>query len=256
MEFTRDGYHLSDSMLETRRRRNAAPLADRILTTHTGSLPRPEQLVTALAGRDQQAISGGPAFETVVAAAVVETVRRQTAIGIDVINDGEMGKVGYATYVTARLSGFNGQNPVARGNVEQSLFPEYYQWRPLTTVGLSRPLCTNAVAWHGSEQVRADIERLQTALAGAGVAEGFMSAASPGVIWAISWTTPTTQKATKTTFSRWQPAMSHEYRQIIGAGLLLQIDCPDLGSGWGRPMFEQVGRRLPRRRRDARRSAQ
>jgi 5-methyltetrahydropteroyltriglutamate--homocysteine methyltransferase len=209
--------------------------SDRILTTHTGSLPRPDALVGALAGRDQQAVEQGAEFDRAVAAAVAGAVRRQAAMGIDVINDGEMGKVGYATYVTDRLTGFGGENEVPRGNVEQSLFPEYYEWRPLTTVGISRPLCIGPVTWRGTEQVRAEIAHLRAAVAGVDAADAFLTAASPGVVWAFLDNAyyPDDEAYVFAVAA----AMRQEYREIVDAGFVLQLDCPDLASGWGRPMF-------------------
>jgi 5-methyltetrahydropteroyltriglutamate--homocysteine methyltransferase len=208
---------------------------ERILTTHTGSLPRPDHLVTVLAGRDQQALHPDPQFDERIREAVIGTVRRQVQTGLDVVNDGEMAKVGYATYVTERLTGFEGENADPRGNVEQALFPEYYRWRPLNTVGISRPLCTGPIAWRGAEQVRADIARIQSALSGVEVADCFMTSASPGVIWSfLDNAYYPDDEAYVFAIAR---AMGEEYRQIVDSGLVLQVDCPDLASGWGRPMF-------------------
>ena len=102
---------------------------DRILTTHTGSLPRPDDLVSMLEGRDQREVQGDPRFQERVKAAVAEVVQKQVAAGVDVVNDGEMSKVGYSTYVTDRLTGFSTQSRPAHPNVEARDFPDYYRTR-------------------------------------------------------------------------------------------------------------------------------
>src|SRR5712692_7409786 len=98
---------------------------DRILTTHTGSLPRPDDLVAVVAGRDQQEIQQSAAFRSRVSEAVDEAVQKQIAAGVDVVNDGEAGKVGYSTYVTERLTGFEDNTEGLRLMAEAQQFPEY-----------------------------------------------------------------------------------------------------------------------------------
>src|SRR3981189_664295 len=102
---------------------------DRILTTHTGSLPRPDDLVAMVAGKDQQEIKRDSVFDRGVKEAVQEIVRKQLDAHVDVINDGEASKVGYATYVTERLTGFEGEFREVRPQVEAQQFPEFYQAR-------------------------------------------------------------------------------------------------------------------------------
>src|SRR4051812_13427144 len=101
--------------------------SDRILTTHTGSLPRPDDLVALVEGRDQRELRADPHFEQRVESAVAEIVRKQVESGITIVNDGEMSKVGYSTYVTERLTGFAEQAGEMRPQVEFRDFPEYYQ---------------------------------------------------------------------------------------------------------------------------------
>jgi 5-methyltetrahydropteroyltriglutamate--homocysteine methyltransferase len=208
---------------------------DRILTTHTGSLPRPPDLLAVLEGRDQQEVGRDATFEQRVRNAVREIVERQTATSIDVVNNGEMCKVGYSTYVTERLTGFEGQSEGERSNVEMQDFPDYYRIRPVGTRGLRRPLCCGPISWRGDVQVRRDIEDFTAALAGGNQSDAFMTAASPGVVWAFLE-------------NRFYPndeayvfavadALRHEYRAIVDAGFVLQLDCPDLASGWNRPIF-------------------
>src|SRR5262249_22876872 len=100
---------------------------DRILTTHTGSLPRPDELVTLLEARDQREARSAPEFDARVKDAVAEIVRKQVAAGVSVVNDGEMSKVGYSTYVTERLTGFEGESRVGPPLVEARAFPEFFQ---------------------------------------------------------------------------------------------------------------------------------
>jgi len=207
----------------------------RILTTHTGSLPRPPDLLAMLEGKEQQEAGSDAGFKRRVKSAVHEIVTQQAATGIDIVNDGEMSKVGYSTYVTERLTGFEGQSEGERSNVEVLEFPDYYRIRPLGTQGLRRPLCCGPITWRGDAQVRQDIDNFREALEGATRSDAFVTAASPGVVWAFLE-------------NRFYPddeayvfavadAMRHEYRAIVDAGFVLQLDCPDLASGWNRPMF-------------------
>src|SRR4051812_2052116 len=98
---------------------------DRILTTHTGSLPRPPDLLEMIRIRDAGEPLAMDAFAARVRSAVAEIVRQQVEVGIDIVNDGELGKRGFANYVTERLSGFGGENPVARVFADQAAFPEW-----------------------------------------------------------------------------------------------------------------------------------
>src|SRR5215217_6471928 len=102
---------------------------DRILTTHTGSLPRPDDLVALLEGHDQRELRSQPGFAARVKEAVDEVVQKQVAAGVSVVNDGEMSKVGYSTYVSDRLTGFSEGSEPARPQVEARDFPEYYETR-------------------------------------------------------------------------------------------------------------------------------
>src|SRR5262249_13630937 len=144
-----------------------------IATTHTGSLPRPPELLEALR-RDPS----GAGLEPLAPAAVVEIVRRQREVGLDVVNDGELSKPGVSTYVTSRLGGFAEVSRPRRQFIEQSMFPEYYGGRGLPEV-LVRA-CVGPITWHGDDAVRRDIENL---LAAAPDGDAFLTAASPGLVW-------------------------------------------------------------------------
>jgi 5-methyltetrahydropteroyltriglutamate--homocysteine methyltransferase len=202
--------------------------SERILTTHTGSLPRPD----ALTDRSDRGA---------VRAAVEDTVRRQRAAGIDIVNDGEVSKPSYATYPTERLTGFDGE-PATRTWTSQETedFPEYYdRMRAQMGAGVATPPCTGPVAYTpaGLEQLQADIANLKTATGftagasgGGAAASGgdvFMSAASPGIIAGYM---PDNQyyASTEEYIFALADAMKPEYGAIVAAGLILQLDCPDL----------------------------
>jgi 5-methyltetrahydropteroyltriglutamate--homocysteine methyltransferase len=152
---------------------------ERILTTHTGSLPRPWDLVTTLESLDAGTLPDRAAFEARVRQAVAEAVRKQVAAGVDLINDGEQGKVGYSTYVRHRLSGFEGSSVVAQ-RADWADFPEALARHPRSSV--SRPSCTGPIEWRDREAVARDVANLQAGLSGVKATEAFMTAASPGVI--------------------------------------------------------------------------
>jgi 5-methyltetrahydropteroyltriglutamate--homocysteine methyltransferase len=189
---------------------------DRILTTHTGSLPRPASLTDRT---DPRAVS----------AAVGEIVRRQRDAGIDIVNDGETSKPDYATYVTERMSGFDGARiPVAWPVRGRDDFAGYYERREAGQADHPGfPSCSGPVAYHGRAKVEADIANLKAA---AGDDEVFMSAASPGV---IAWFMPNRHyPSTEDYLFALADAMKEEYDAIGQAGLVLQLDCPDLAGTW------------------------
>ena len=210
---------------------------ERILTTHTGSLPRP-------AGLDRHDY-------TAVQAAVEETVRRQLDAGVDIVNDGEASKPSYATYVTERLSGFGGE-PVpmqVRGFEE---FPEFAQkmWGdPEMAAIMANPSCNGPVAYADRSLADADIARLRAAAGSA--TEVFMSAASPGVI--EMFMANGYYRTTDDYLSALADAMKQEYDAICQAGLVLQLDCPDLACEWaiGPEMTKAEFRRVVARRLEA-----
>jgi 5-methyltetrahydropteroyltriglutamate--homocysteine methyltransferase len=195
---------------------------DRILTTHTGSLPRPPGLTDR---HDPAAVR----------AAVAETVRRQREAGVDIVNDGEVSKASYSTYVTERLSGFGGEPvPVQRRGYEQ--FPEFVQ-RTFGAPGMSvvsgNPSCDGPVAYVDTSLVQADIANLLDSAGDAGGAtETFMSAASPGVI--DMFMPNRYYPSTEDYIGALADAMKTEYDAIHQAGLVLQLDCPDLACAWAR----------------------
>jgi 5-methyltetrahydropteroyltriglutamate--homocysteine methyltransferase len=200
---------------------------ERILTTHTGSLPRPADLVEMLRRREAGEPGDRAAFDGAVRAAVAATVRQQVQAGLDVINDGEQGKPGYATYIKDRVTGFGGQSRVTTVWAEGRDFPEYVERRAGNTrSSFPRPYCDGPIAWKDFAAVQRDVETLRGALQGAGAAEGFMTAASPGVvsIFLANEHYPG-REAYLAAIAR---VMKDEYEAIHAAGLVLQLDCPDL----------------------------
>jgi 5-methyltetrahydropteroyltriglutamate--homocysteine methyltransferase len=199
---------------------------DRILTTHTGSLPRPDDLVTMLYAKDKGELQNQAAFVRRVREATVEVVRKQTECGIDVLNDGEAGKIGYSTYVKDRLTGFEGEaGPVRAADVLD--FPEYA--RRVYRVTAQRPACTGPITYRDKAALRQEIADFKAALQGVTLEEAFLTAASPGVISLFLKNDyyPNHQAYLEALAD----AMREEYRAIAEAGLLLQIDCPDLAMG-------------------------
>ncbi|HEX9880554.1 MAG TPA: cobalamin-independent methionine synthase II family protein [Candidatus Binatia bacterium] len=197
---------------------------NRILTTHTGSLPRPPDLLEMMRARER----GEPVDKTALADslrwAVAEAVRQQVEAGIDIVTDGEFGKPGFSVYVAERLEGFGGLNTENRVRAESEDFPGWSSQSRAGT-GIRRPFCVGPVAYRGKDAVEEDIRNLKGALAGNPGVEGFLPSASLGVI-------------EYTIVNRYYPsseaylfaladAMKEEYRAIARSGLILQIDAPD-----------------------------
>jgi 5-methyltetrahydropteroyltriglutamate--homocysteine methyltransferase len=207
---------------------------DRILTTHTGSLPRPDDIVAMLEGHDQQELAHDARFESRVKEAVAEIVRKQAATHVDIVNDGEVSKVGYSTYVTERLTGFEGERS-SRPQVEAAAFPDFYAQRVFGAAALKRPVCQGPITWRGDALVKRDIDNLNAALQGVNVADRFMTAASPGVVW--NFLENEYYPSDEAYVFAVADAMRHEYRAIVDAGFVLQLDAPDLAMGWNRYVF-------------------
>ena len=122
---------------------------DRILTTHTGSLPRPDDLVSLLERHDQREARSEPRFQERVSSAVKEIVQKQATAGVTVVNDGEMSKVGYSTYLTDRVTGFSEQSRPMPRQVEAGQFPEYYQAHGTPGRMIKRAACVGPIEWTG-----------------------------------------------------------------------------------------------------------
>jgi 5-methyltetrahydropteroyltriglutamate--homocysteine methyltransferase len=203
----------------------------RFLTTHTGSLPRPDDLVQMMFRKEE----GGPldtaALETRVTSAVTELVDRQARAGIDVLSDGEAGKPSYATYVKDRLEGFGGESvPVTRYQ-DVLEFPALAE-RVFGDPGRKRrrtPGCNGPLKVRNLKAAEADAANLRAALGRHPEAEGFMSAASPGVISLFFGNSHYPDH--ESYLFAIADAMRPEYESVARAGFVLQVDCPDLAMG-------------------------
>ena len=200
----------------------------RILTTHTGSLPRSPGLQELLREREEQGNVDQELFAAGVRDAVADVVTRQQTIGIDVVNDGEQGQAQYATYVKERLTGFEGERLVrSRPRLDDADFPEFAATQThLSSRNVPQPACTGPISWKDWPAVERDIQTLQRVAADSPVEEVFMTAASPGVIANFL---PNEYYPTEEAYLYGlAEVMKDEYNAIAASGLLLQVDCPDL----------------------------
>ena len=205
---------------------------ERILTTHTGSLPRPAELQELLYAQEGGEPFDQAIFEEKVRSAVRATVRQQVAVGIDVINDGEMSKISYATYVKYRLTGFSPVDAPRRSMwADLEEFPAYAErlWQPTGRSSAAATACTGPVSYVGAEAVQHDIANFKASLQGTESAEVFLTAASPGIIsFFLENRYYPSHEAYVLALA---DAMKQEYDAISQAGFLLQVDCPDLAAG-------------------------
>ena len=203
---------------------------DRILTTHTGSLPRPADLIRTMFAREEGVPVDGPALAARIRTAVAEVVRQQTDAGVTVVSDGELSKPSYATYIKDRLNGFGGasQSLQYRDLVD---FPEMAK-RVFGDPGRSRrktPACTGPISLRDPAAAQVDVDNLKAALRSVEVTDVFMSAASPGVI-SLFFRDDHYGNHEAYLFAI-ADAMRHEYETVARAGFILQLDCPDLAMG-------------------------
>jgi 5-methyltetrahydropteroyltriglutamate--homocysteine methyltransferase len=214
----------------------------RIRTTHTGSLPRPLDMLATM-----RAIAAGQpydnvAYEAALSRHVADIVKKQVEAGIDVVTDGECSKPSFQNYVAERLDGFEarmppGGLPVPTGPIgidgrDAAMFPDFYrnvlENNPFKdTIRAAPRVCVGPIRYVGQEKLQRDIRNLKTAMAAAGADEGFMPAMSP--VTSLKNEYYKTEDAFITAYG---DAMREEYQVIIDAGLLLQIDFPGLSSGW------------------------
>jgi len=211
---------------------------ERILTTHAGSLPRPDALLPLIRQKAQGQPVDEAAFAARVEEAVGETVRRQTDAGIDIVGDGEQGRVGFIPYVNERLDGITPSPSVEAANYwglsrEYQAFPAFYAWAAQMpgvagNTGRTRWVCTGPVSYKGHAALRRDIATLKAALAGQPHVEAFMPAVSPSNL--ANWNRNEHYKSEADYLVALADALRDEYRAIIDAGLVLQIDDPLLAS--------------------------
>ncbi|MGA8755828.1 MAG: cobalamin-independent methionine synthase II family protein [Stellaceae bacterium] len=200
---------------------------DRILTTHVGSLPRPPELKQLLVRKDQGETYDKNELDRLVRQAVIDIVRRQASVGVDIINDGEMSKPGYSTYIADRLTGFAGHEP-AKPRLDTREHPNFVAAYERMTGGNTarRAVCVGPISWRDREPLQQDIANLRAALDQVEVAEGFMTAASPGLVPVFQNNSyyPSHEAYVEAIAA----AMQEEYEAITEAGFVLQLDCPDL----------------------------
>ena len=199
----------------------------KILTSHVGSLPRTQDVVDFIFARENGESYDQAAFDNCMSSACNETVRRQVGAGVDIVSDGETSKISYATYVKDRYTGFSGDSP-RNAPADLKQFPSFLERLANSggTPQYARPMCTGEVTSKGHGELQADIDNLKAGMAAHGATRGFMNAASPGV---ISLFLQNQHYATREAYlAALADAMKEEYETIVGAGLDLQLDCPDL----------------------------
>ncbi len=206
------------------------PSTHRFLTTHVGSLPRSQEVVDQIFARERGEPVDETQFDAIMAAAVDDVVGRQVRAGIDIVSDGEMSKISYATYIKDRYSGFDGDSP-RRTPGDLMDYPGFM--KRLASGGgtptYRRPCCVGPIALKDPEPLRKDIAHVKAAGARHGARQIFMNAASPGV---VSLFQPNQHYANDDDYlEALANALRHEYHAIVDAGLILQLDSPDLGLG-------------------------
>jgi 5-methyltetrahydropteroyltriglutamate--homocysteine methyltransferase len=200
---------------------------NRILTTHVGSLPRSDTVCTALLEKEHGTVRDEAAFDALMAEAVREAVSLQASLGIDVVSDGETSKVGYATYIKDRNHGFGGDF-TPKPHLDLAAHPDYRELLARTRGPqlFRRTCCVGDISPKNDGSLEKDIANLKRAVSGAPVVEAFMNAASPGVVSAFQ---PNRYYDSHERYLNAIAAvMRMEYRAIVDAGFVLQVDCPDI----------------------------
>ena len=212
----------------------------RILTTHVGSLPRPEKLVEFMRKRMQSVPVDDDGFERCLASSIDAVVRRQIAIGIDIVSDGEFGKVSWARYVLDRLSGIESRPakraPLQHRSVDRARFPDYYAEydREQQASGPNRTwVVTGAVRYTGHALLRGDIERLKSALHHTNAVDAFLPVVAPGSI--IPDGEDEYYGSDEKAIFAIADAMHEEYRAIVDAGFVVQVD-----DAWLTGMYDRM----------------
>ena len=205
-------------------------MAQRFLTTHVGSLPRSQPVVDLIFARERGEPIDEATFEAVMRDAVDEVVRRQVAAGIDIVSDGEMSKISYATYIKDRYTGFDGDSP-RRTPADLLDFPGFLTRLAAGggTPSYRRPCCVGPIQVKSMLPLQQDIAHVKAAAARHGAQQVFMNAASPGVVALFQ---PNQHYRDDDAYlAALAEALRHEYHAIVDAGLILQLDSPDLGLG-------------------------
>jgi 5-methyltetrahydropteroyltriglutamate--homocysteine methyltransferase len=201
--------------------------SERILTTHVGSMPRSDAVCAALLAKERGELADEAAFDSLMSESVREVVRLQASLGIDVVSDGETSKIGYATYIKDRNTGFGGDF-TPKPHRDLADHPDYRELLAKTRGPqlFRRTCCVGEIAPKNEGSLQKDIANLRNAISGAPVGEAFMNAASPGVVSAFQ---PNRYYDSDERYlDAIAKVMRAEYLAIVEASLLLQVDCPDL----------------------------
>jgi len=211
----------------------------RILTTHTGSLPRPKDLVELMLASEAGTLRDRGALAERIHSATAEIVRRQIDAGIDVVNDGEVSKPSYSTYVKDRLNGFEGESrsPFSQTRDEQ-VFAGFIAPGGHQRAAIRFPACSGPISVKDPEAVKRDVANLKAALEGRQPEEAFRTAVSPGQV--ARFMANDYYPSHEAYVFALAEAMKHEYKTIVDAGFVLQLDCPDLASGRSNSEFMDV----------------
>jgi 5-methyltetrahydropteroyltriglutamate--homocysteine methyltransferase len=209
---------------------------DRILTTHGGSLTRPDDLLEMIEAKDAGKPYDEAAFAKRVTQEVSEVVRRQKDAGIDVVSDGEEGKPGFFTYIDERLTGFEAREDNAPPGPRFADMRDHPEYAEIAPQGMTRPVCVGPIRYVGQTQVKTDIDNFKAALKGVDVVEGFLPAAAPGM---VSADRPNEYyKSREEMLYATADALREEYKAIVDAGFVLQLDAPDIPMAYPRKMHE------------------
>ena len=202
----------------------------RILTTHVGSLPRTEAVVRLLDAREGRAAHDAAEFDRTIRQAVLDIVKRQAEIGVDIVSDGETSKISYATYVHDRLAGFSeeGTPGPPKPHLDVAAFPEFRKKMAQFTGAqrFKRVTCVGPIKVQNREALARDLDNMRAAVDAARPAEGFLNAASPGVV--ASFLPNSFYPSHEAYIEAIADAMQEEYAAVAAAGFILQLDCPDL----------------------------
>ena len=212
---------------------------DRILTTHVGSLPRPDDVAALLLKKEREEPYDPAELDALVRRGVAEIVARQRDAGVDVVSDGEMSKVAYSTYAKDRLTGFEGDSP-RRPNLDVAPYPAFREKMARMTGDqpMRRPQCVGPVQVKDRAPLEKDLANFKAALDGAGATDAFMTSSSPGV--ASMFMPNAYYPAHEAYVEALGEAMKEEYEAIVGAGFVLQVDCPDLAMAF-HTGFQELG---------------
>ncbi len=201
---------------------------ERVLTTHTGSLPRPQNVVDLLLDEEEHPGDNTAELDKAARAAISDVINSQVKAGLDIINDGEQARPDYTSHVKDRLAGYDGpSSPPIVGTGEEG-FPELNELLGFlfASTPQHRPTCSGPIGWKNWDAVEEDISRASALLKNTNTKETFMTSPSPGQIsrYLRNVYYPTEEEYI---FALAQ-AMSREYEAIVEAGFVLQLDCPDL----------------------------